>query len=181
MHKDEGRLLYSRKLPVLSFQINKAPLNKKKCSDVHRWHAVRLVRNEPQDSIKIIVQDAHNLFECQLTKQSYEELCQAQSIFISYGEFAERLAQYLDKCLMHQSSVAFSGDAKFTLVINESESSEDVQTLYICEKNDFRCLVVLQLELTRMPWNVSTRYMQSETEVRSQISQLYLRQKMYLA
>ena len=77
VHKEEGRLLYSRKLPVLSFQINSAPLNKKKCTDVHRWQACRLMRNESQDSLKIIMQDGFNLFECQLTKQSYEELCQA--------------------------------------------------------------------------------------------------------
>ena len=82
-----------------------------------------------------------------IDKETYDDMCGKQSILIPFAEFAERLATFLDNSILHQSSAYAHLSSKFLCIVNESEASEDLWTLYICERNEFRNLVHLQMNL----------------------------------
>lgn len=139
-------------------EINKAPLNKKKCTDQPRYLTIRI--SQVQESLQIVVlasADFDNsmdsstcIYHTLIDKETYDDMCGKQSILIPFAEFAERLATFLDYSILHQSPAYTHLSSKFLCIVNESEESEDLWTLYICERNEFRNLVHLQMNLQRM-------------------------------
>lgn len=90
------------------------------------------------------------IYQTFIDKESYDDMCAKQSILIPFADFAERLATFLDYSVLHQNPAYAHLASKFLCVVNESDDSEDLWTLYICERNEFRNLVHLQMNLQRM-------------------------------
>ena len=132
-------------------EINNAPLNKKKCTDQARWLTVRV--SQAQDALQIgvlasadfdaNVDSSACIYQTFIDKESYDDMCAKQSILIPFAEFAERLTTFLDYSVLHQNAAYAHLASKFLCIVNESEDSEDLWTLYICERNEFRNLVHL--------------------------------------
>jgi hypothetical protein len=101
--------------------------------------------------------DPHYIYSVEFDKHSYVELQKAQSIHTPFQDFGKRLATLLDYCILqlHGSSELKS---RFTCVFNESENSSDQQTLYICEQNEFKHLVHLQLSFNRITQEAQTKF-----------------------
>ena len=131
---NQSQLLYSRDVPTLSMQINRAPLNKKRCTESPRWMTVRVA--SLQDSLQIVIMPSKDseanldgsscIYQTTMDKESYDEMCAKQSILIPFAEFAQRLAGFLDYSVLHQSSAYQHLTSKFLCIVNESEDSEDL-------------------------------------------------------
>jgi len=98
---------------------------------------------------KAELKDPHFVYELTIDKDSYLELQKNQSIHTSFNDFAKRLATLLDYCVLqlHNQNELKS---RFSCVFNEGKDDPDSQTMYICEQNEFRHLIHLQLDFKRM-------------------------------
>ena len=102
------------------------------------------------------------IYHTLIDKETYDDMCGKQSILIPFSEFAERLTSFLDFSILHQSSQYAHLSSKFLCIVNESENSEDLWTLYICERNEFRNLVHLQMNLDRMKPAERAQYLHTD-------------------
>lgn len=115
-------------------EINNAPLNKKKCTDLARWLTIRVSQVQETLQIVVLASAEHDasvdssacIYQTFIDTESYEELCAKQSILIPFAEFAERLATFLDYSVLHQNPAFAHSASKFLCVFNESEDSEDL-------------------------------------------------------
>ena len=65
-------------------------------------------------------------------------------------------------------------------MFNEAQNTTDQQTLYICEQNEFRHLVHLQLNFTRMKDENQAEFYGMQNLIKENICQNYLKQKMIM-
>ena len=72
--------------------------------------------------------DQEKIYAVAFNKQSFEDLCEAQSVLLNYADFGHKMTVFLDKCI----------EGSLQLVVNESASDAAVQTLYVTEKTEFR-------------------------------------------
>ena len=77
------------------------------------------------------------------------------------------MAQFLDKSLM--------GVQQHCLVLNESPDDEDIQTLYIAERSEYKCLVHFQVDLKKMDWLQTSEYLENERLITQGLGEHFMR------